>query len=233
MKTRRKRPLPEDWATGDEIASYKIVASSDRFQPGSKIYSLHANDQLALIGEGEAVKVQSLVDNNTSQTLDCDGGVATDAIWAGDRAAVSTSAGKVIIFSPISEENPGSFLNHSGSVNGLVLHPSGEILASVSDDQTYSLYDLTTMTHLTQVQTGTSKLLPSHSPAPTNILRTHLRPISPRWPPPRCRHQRTRSAISRPHLQRHQRPRRWHHPHPRCSQSDQVLRERNLDRHHL
>jgi pre-mRNA-processing factor 19 len=221
MKTRRKRPLPEDWATGEDIASYKIVTSS-RFQAGSKLFALHQETQLALVGEGEAVKVQSLADNNTSQTLELDGGVATDALWADNRAAVSTSSSKVVVFSPISKESPGSFLDHNGSVNGLALHPSGDILASVSDDQTYSLYDLTTMTHLTQVHTGTSRLIVHHSPQFTKLSRTHLRPIPPRWPPSRRRHQRTH-PIARPHLQRNERPRRRHHPHPQRSQSDQIL----------
>jgi pre-mRNA-processing factor 19 len=157
MKTRRKRPLPEDWATGDDISSYTPQATSRPFRPGDKVFSVNESGDLALVGGvDDVVDIYSVPENKVQQSLKADGGSITDALWVGDRVAISTAKGKVLVFSPFSDAEPGSFEAHAGSATAVAAHASGELLASVGEDSTYVIYDLQTMSILTQVQTESS-----------------------------------------------------------------------------
>ncbi len=127
-------------------------------QPDGIVYSLHKSGDLALVGGSNGVvDVYSASQNQVQQSLKADSGVVTNALWIEDRAAVSTSKGKVLIFSPLSGDEPGLFDAHSGSVTAITVHPSGDLLASVGADRKYVLYDLQTMKVLTEVATDSSK----------------------------------------------------------------------------
>jgi pre-mRNA-processing factor 19 len=113
---------------------------------------------LVLVGGANGVvDIYSIPENKVQQSLKADGGAITGARWIGDRAAVSTSKGKVVIFSPLTDGDAGSFQVHNGSAKGIAVHASGEILASIGEDGSYVLYDLQTMEVLSQVMTATSK----------------------------------------------------------------------------
>ncbi len=159
-KTRRKRPVPEDWATGDAISSFAPKITSKPFFRGSTSVAVHESGDLALIGSTEgAAGVYSLSQNQMVQTLSSTGGSVTGTLWAGDRPVVASTSGKITVFSPQSDADLVSFDTHAGSATAIALHPSGDILASVGDDRTYALYDLENLRPLTQVASNSSKLI--------------------------------------------------------------------------
>ena len=162
-KTRRKRPVPEDWATADEISTYKPTEHSEPLYPGDRVLSLDATNALALVGGTDGIAgVYSLEQQRLLQPLKGDGGAIMDVVWAGSRALIATRQGHVKIFEGSSEL--ATFSNHSGEITSLSLHPSGDILASVGIDQSYVLYDLENMNVITQVYTDARMPLPLSIP---------------------------------------------------------------------
>jgi len=160
MKTRRKRPVPAEWATADNISLFKPVTSLDTPCAGGTFLDVRVSDNTALIGgrRGGAYTVQP-----SSGKLDAvvsEAESVTAGVWAGSRIAVATSNGKVKIVE--NGQEVASFGAHSASVTGLAVHPSGDILASVSSDRSYALYDIESNRLLTQVQasSGTVSLSP-------------------------------------------------------------------------
>lgn len=148
-KTRRKRPVPENWATSEAISSYHPKESSDALYPGGKALSVNSSGELALFGGTEGVVgVYSINDKRVAQTLQTNGPV-TDALWAGDKAVVASATGSVKVFENGNEV--ANFNSHAGEATALALHATGDIVASVGADKSYVLYDLTTNSVLTQV----------------------------------------------------------------------------------
>ncbi|KAL1955422.1 hypothetical protein VTO42DRAFT_8578 [Malbranchea cinnamomea] len=151
-KTRRKRPVPEDWATGEVIQEFQPVETSEQLYPGGKALSLDASGDLALLGGSDGVAgVYSLSEKSVVASLKGDGGAITDATWVGKKAVIATSGGAVKVFENGNEVV--SFGSHAGEVTALAAHPTGDILASVGVDKSYVLYDLTTNSVLTQIFT--------------------------------------------------------------------------------
>ncbi|KAI9375248.1 WD40-repeat-containing domain protein [Aspergillus egyptiacus] len=140
-KTRRKRPVPEGWATSEVISAYKPAETTDPLYPGGKILSINpSGDALVETAEG-AVSAYSLSQKQVLYNLQANGPV-TDAIWAGDKAVVASSTGSVKVFE--GDKEVANFNSHAGAATGLALHPTGDIVASVGADKSYVLYDLTT-----------------------------------------------------------------------------------------
>jgi pre-mRNA-processing factor 19 len=168
MKTRRKRPVPEDWATSDSISSYNPAVASEPLYPGGSVLAVHETGDVVLVGGSDGVAgIYSLSENKLVSSLKAGPGAVTGGVWAGSRAIVSTSAGGVKVFE--SGQEVASFSVHAGSANAVALHPSGSILASVGEDKTYILYDLESNKVLTQVESDSGKFwLPSEREA-TNI----------------------------------------------------------------
>ena len=158
MKTRRKRPVPDDWATGDVISSYTTRTTSKPLQQAANVFSLHEAGDLVLVGGAEGdVDIYSVSENQVQQSLKAGGGSITGAVWVGNRVALSTSKGKVLVFSPLTDGEVGTFDAHTGSATAVTVHASGELLASVGEDRTYAIYDLKTMNALSQVPTSSSQ----------------------------------------------------------------------------
>ncbi|RMZ89380.1 hypothetical protein DV736_g3387, partial [Chaetothyriales sp. CBS 134916] len=156
-KTRRKRPVPEEWATGDDISAFATKLTTPPLLKGGSSVSVHKAGDLVLVGGVEgAADVYSLSQNKAIQTLSSGGGAVTDTLWAGDGPVLASSTGKVLVFSAQSDAELASFATHSGSVTGIALHPSGDLLASVGEDGTYALYDLVESRPLTQVSSGSN-----------------------------------------------------------------------------
>lgn len=155
-KTRRKRAVPSDWATPDTIQSFASIKKSEPLYPEARSIALNSNGDLALLGGANGrAGVYSISQNKVVHELEVGSGFVTDALWAGDRAVFSTSAGAVKIFERGSEKS--SFSGHAGRVTALALHPSGDILASVGVDKSYIFYDLTSSTQVTQIATDSGK----------------------------------------------------------------------------
>lgn len=165
-KTRRKRPVPEDWATADEISSFTPKQTSEALYPGAHSLSLNQDGDLALLGGVDGIAgLYSISQQRVLQALKGGGGPITDAIWAGSRAVIATESGRVKVFE--GQNELATFSSHTGKTTGVALHPSGDILASVGDDKSYVLYDLDAMTTMTQVYSDSgmrgSLFLPTRS----------------------------------------------------------------------
>lgn len=157
MKTRRKRPVPEDWATSEDISSYAPAITSEPLFPGGSVLAIHEAGELVLVGgSAGGAGIYSLPNSQLQSTLKAGPGTVTGGVWARSQAVVSTSTGAVKVFE--AEQEVGSFSVHSGSATAVALHPSGTILASVGEDKTYILYDLESGKVLTQVSTDSGKL---------------------------------------------------------------------------
>jgi pre-mRNA-processing factor 19 len=182
-KTRRKRPLPEDWATSEQISKYTATSTSEPLYPGGRTLALQ--DDLALVGGSDGIAgVYSLSNQKVSQALKGGGGAITDGLWAGSKAVISTASGKIKVFE--AQQEVASFSVHAGEASGLALHPGGDILASVGVDKSYVLYDLDTNEVLTQIysNSGWSIRSPKHTDKLTRF-RSYLRQIPSGWSPVR------------------------------------------------
>ncbi|KKY23944.1 putative cell cycle control protein [Phaeomoniella chlamydospora] len=154
-KTRRKRPVPEDWATGEEIATYAPATTSEALYPGSKVLALDASGDNALVGGSDGIAgIYSLSQKRVLRALKGGNGSITDGVWAGSNPVIATSTGKVKVFD--GQQETASFEAHAGVATSLAVHPSGDIVASVGVDKSYILYDLSTSQILRQVYTGCS-----------------------------------------------------------------------------
>lgn len=150
MKTRRKRAIPEGWATNDDISSYTQKSTSEPLYPGARFLAVdESGDQVLLGGSDGIAGIYSVSQGQIIRTLKGGSGSITCGILAGTKVIVSTSTGSVKIFD--AQNEVASFKAHSGNVTDLALHPSGEIFASVSDDKSYVLYDLESPRVLSQV----------------------------------------------------------------------------------
>lgn len=155
-KTRRKRPVPEDWADTETIESLKPQKMEAPLYPGSRFLALDRSRDLALLGgSGGVAEVVSVSQKKVIQTLKAGSGTVTDGLWAGDRVVLATSTGAVKIFEDDSEV--ASFTGHAGEASSIALHPSGEILASVGVDKSYIFYDLVSSAVATQIYTDSGK----------------------------------------------------------------------------
>ncbi|KAI9831349.1 MAG: hypothetical protein M1819_005123 [Sarea resinae] len=151
-KTRRKRAVPDGWATSETIQSFAPIVTSEPLYPGSKSVAVDASGDLALLGGSDGIAgVYSLSQNKLVNVLKVGNGAITDALWWGNKAVVSTAAGSIKIFDNGSEV--AAFSSHAGAVTALALHPSGELLASAGVDSSYIIYDLAELKTVSQVFT--------------------------------------------------------------------------------
>lgn len=158
--------MPEDWATPDTIESFAPLSKSKSLFTGAQSVSVDASGDLVLLcGSDRNAGVFSVSQNQLVQEYAV-GSLTTATLWAGSKAIVGTSAGKVKIFENGVETS--SFSGHSGEVSALALHPSGEILASVGVDKCYVFYDLTSSVQSIQIATDSGRI---KHPAPQWAVR--------------------------------------------------------------
>jgi len=145
--TRRKRAIPDSWATAEQISSFNASHGSDFLAPGSR--SIALNRDSALVGGSDGVLgVYSLSQNKLVQSLRVGAGSVLDCLWSDTRPVVATSTGAVKVFDNGAEA--ASFTQHAGPAGALSLHPCGDIIASVGADKSFVLYDLQTLKPITQ-----------------------------------------------------------------------------------
>ena len=152
-KTRRKRPVPADWATDEDITHYNRLKPSTPFHSGGTTLSVHEDGNQILVGgdNGKAI-IYSLEAEQVVQELEVGHGSVTSGTWVDSQTVVATSVGTVHMFDGNKELI--SFHNHAGAVSTVALHPSREIMATVGLDKSYVLYDLVSMSTLTQIYTN-------------------------------------------------------------------------------
>jgi WD40 repeat protein len=151
-KSRRKRPIPKDWATSEIVEKFGVASASEPLYSGSSCLAVDEAGQLVIVGGSDGmVGVYSISENQVQQSFQAESSI-TDAVWYGNYPVVSTSSGAVKIYG----STETTFTSHAGSANGLALHPSGDILASVGIDKSFVFYDLPAGRIVTQVYTDSS-----------------------------------------------------------------------------
>ncbi|PMD22066.1 Prp19-domain-containing protein [Hyaloscypha hepaticicola] len=148
-KSRRKRPVPKEWADSELIEKFGVATTSKALHPGAKSLAIDESGQLVLFGGDDgAAGIFSIPENKIVESFTA-GSAITDAVWYGSQPVVSTASGAVKVFG----DSETTFTSHAGSANGLALHPSGDILASVGVDKSFVFYDLPGGKAVTQVYT--------------------------------------------------------------------------------
>jgi pre-mRNA-processing factor 19 len=151
QSTRRKRPIPEEWATGETISSFDSTETTGPLYPGSQTLAINIAGDLAILGGTDGVAgIYSISQKEIVHALKT-GGSVNAAVWWGSKAVVATSTGAIKVFEGSTEV--GNLGAHAGPATSLALHPCGDILASTGIDKSYKIYDLTKMKAVTQVYT--------------------------------------------------------------------------------
>ncbi|KAI0998852.1 hypothetical protein K3495_g9344 [Podosphaera aphanis] len=150
-KSRRKRPVPENWAGSEDIGKFKTTSSSEPLFVGSNFLATNESGEGAIVSSAEGVASIYSVSENKIQESYTAGGIITDALWRGSQPIVSTSLGDVKV---LGSSNQISFSSHAGCVNSIALHPCGDILASVGEDKSFVFYDLNSGKAVNQIYTN-------------------------------------------------------------------------------
>jgi pre-mRNA-processing factor 19 len=149
--TRRKRPIPDGWATTETIQSFDTKQSTTGIYPGSTAVSVDETGDLALFGGTDGVAgIYSISEQKLVHTLKC-GAPVTATLWWGSRAVVATSSGAVKVFE--NNEEIAELGSHAGAATLLALHPSKAILASAGVDKSFIFYDLENLKIASQLYT--------------------------------------------------------------------------------
>ncbi|GAB7347135.1 hypothetical protein MBLNU459_g3259t1 [Dothideomycetes sp. NU459] len=152
--TRRKRAIPDGWATAESLQTLQAAKTSEPLYPGGRSIAVDATGDLALIGGSDGVAgVYSVSQGQVVQTLKC-GGSVVDGLWFGSKPVIALSTGSVKVFD--NGKEIASFDQHAGAVSAVALHPCGDVLASVGVDKSYILYDLQSLQAITQTSTDSA-----------------------------------------------------------------------------
>lgn len=156
-KTRRKRPIPDNWTTAEAIQSFKPIHRTTSTYQGSTAIAVNTASELALLGgSSQTAGIYSIQNGNFSDQITLDAGVVTAVFWAGSRAVIGTEQGAVLLIEKGTEI--ARFKSHEGAVVALSIHPSGELLTSVGVDKSYVLYDLSSNSQVAKVFTNSGML---------------------------------------------------------------------------
>ena len=161
-KTRRKRPVPNDWATTEDVEAFKSSQTLDALSSRAKAMAVDSGGEKILLGgEDGQVSIWSTSEGKVVESFAVRASVA-DVLWAGDVAVVATTAGTVEGYE--AGTKTFSFSSHTGQVTAIALHPCGDLLASVGKDKNIFFYDLASGAQALQIPTDSRKYtLPEYS----------------------------------------------------------------------
>ena len=155
--TRRRRPVPDDWATGDDVQTYDVRSTADTQFTGAKALAVDETGESFLCGDSDGtIGIYDLNTASFTTRSNLGAGAITHGTWASDRAVVTTSSGAVVV---AQEGNTvAKFHQHAGAATAVAAHPCGDVVASVGVDKSYVLYDLQSARVLTQIYADSGKL---------------------------------------------------------------------------
>lgn len=157
-KTRRKRPVPKDWATPEVIEQFDLQELS---VPDPSIQRVDEVQPLAINSSGDLVITSGTTGDTTifeistgehKKPRESDPIRTTAALFWNEQPILGLANGAVKIFNT-NGDVAGVMHLHKGPITGLSLHPCGDLLASVSEDKSYIFYDLNTMKPVQRVST--------------------------------------------------------------------------------
>ena len=152
-KTRRKRPVPASWATGEMIEQFKPLKQVPLDFEVSAPIAMSATGYFALLGGAQQSSGIFSVDTEVLRTNSTSGaGDVTATAYVGGCAAIGTDKGEVVVIFE-NADSVTQFHSHEGKVAALSIHPSGELLASVGVDKSYVIYDLSSQAQAAKVFT--------------------------------------------------------------------------------
>lgn len=140
-KGRKKRPVPEGWATSDEVAALQTIASTTLPVQQPTCVALEGGYAAIAGPEGNAA-IYSIESHKLERHVPV-GAPVTDAIWTGSKLVFATAQGTVKVFERGDEV--ASVADNAGAVTGLSLHPLGDLLAFVGLDKSIGFYELSTL----------------------------------------------------------------------------------------
>ncbi|KAL0931530.1 cell cycle control protein [Colletotrichum truncatum] len=151
-KGRKKRPVPEGWATSEDVASLATVASSSTAV--SQVSSLALEGSYAAIGarDGQAA-IYSVEADQVERQVAVNEPVL-DSAWTGSKLIFATSKGSVKVFEGGAEV--ASLSEHAGPATSLSIHPTGELVASVGSDKSIAFYDLNSLKRVSRAYTDSA-----------------------------------------------------------------------------
>ena len=152
-KSRKKRPIPEGWATTQDISAFQVGVSNSLPVPQTTTLTVQGGYAAVAGLEGD-VAIYSVEADKLERSLRIEEPV-TGSTWAGAKVIFTTAKGTVKIFDSGTEV--ASFLDHAGFVTGSAVHPSNEILATVGADKSFVFYDLVKLQRATRVYTNSGK----------------------------------------------------------------------------
>ncbi|KAK3954547.1 Diaminopimelate epimerase-like protein [Pseudoneurospora amorphoporcata] len=149
QKGRKKRPVPEGWATPEDVSALQQTAYTDL--PVTQATSLALNAGYAAVGglDGK-VDLYSVEAKAHERSLEI-GEPVTATVWISNKVVSATSRGSVKAVEGGVET--GSVTEHAGVVTGLAVHPGEQILASVGVDKGIIFYDLQSLQRVARVYT--------------------------------------------------------------------------------
>lgn len=154
--TRRKRPVPADWATSDDILAYDVKTTVDTQFTGAKTLAADQTGDFFLCGDSDGTMgVFDAKQAAFTTRSNLGAGAILGGVWANDKQVVSTSSGVVVVAQEGAVQ--GKFQKHAGAATAVATHPSDEIVVSVGYDKSYILYDISNMEVLTQVYCDVGK----------------------------------------------------------------------------
>ncbi|OBT42726.1 hypothetical protein VE00_07221 [Pseudogymnoascus sp. WSF 3629] len=150
-KGRRKRAVPAAWANRADVAAYEVVAKAE--VGDAAFVDVDAAGAQALVGGSDGAAVVDVQTGAVAETL-AKGESVTAGAWAGEKAVLLVKAGNggvVKVFEGAKEV--GAIAAHAGPVNGVAVHPTGDVVASVGKDKSFVVYDLESTKAVAQVYT--------------------------------------------------------------------------------
>ena len=155
-KTRRKRPVPEEWATEEDMQGFEPKGLDADAATGALALALDATGDLVLVGGRDGgAQAYSISQEKPVHLFEGDGGAVTDVAWSGARAIVASATGAVRIYDDGNEI--AKFAQHAGATAAVAVHPSGDILASVGVDKSIIFYDIVDSKIAAQIFTDSGK----------------------------------------------------------------------------
>jgi pre-mRNA-processing factor 19 len=158
-KSRKKRPVPKQWAKPDDIASFGTTAQTPLPVPQASSIGIDPeSDYAAISGLKGDIAIYSTTADRLERSLQA-GENVTDTLWTDRKVIVSTTKGSVKVLENGAEK--ASFSEHAGAATGLAVHPSNKLIASVGLDKSFIFYDLEELQPAARIYTDSCRLLAS------------------------------------------------------------------------
>lgn len=145
-KGRRKRPVPEDWVTPDEISAFE--AETNNALPVPQATSLDVERGTAALGGLKGDSATYLIEaDKIERQISVDAPV-TATLCAASKVIYATSQGSLKVYQ--GDDQVAQVTEHAGAVTAVSAHPGGQILASVGSDKSLVFYDVASMRRISR-----------------------------------------------------------------------------------